>query len=123
MVKGKPYNKNDYIITPVMWRNILGQVFLQIFVLSFLVFGFYSDTLLDMLQIWASPAQNNTLIFNTLVMMQLFNLINCRKIHENGKLLFVLIVNIDWNVFGGMLKNPYLIAVIIVIMLLQLILV
>lgn len=39
IIKGKPYPKNDNIITPVMWRNILGQSFFQIIVLSVLLFG------------------------------------------------------------------------------------
>jgi Ca2+-transporting ATPase len=27
IIKGKPYPKNDSIVTPVMWRNVLGQSF------------------------------------------------------------------------------------------------
>ena len=27
ILKGKPYPKNDSIVTPVMWRNVIGQSF------------------------------------------------------------------------------------------------
>lgn len=39
ILRGKPYPKNDRIITPAMWRNILGQSVFQIAVLSTLLFG------------------------------------------------------------------------------------
>jgi magnesium-transporting ATPase (P-type) len=39
ILRGKPYPKNDRIITPSMWRNILGQSAFQVIVLSVLLFG------------------------------------------------------------------------------------
>jgi magnesium-transporting ATPase (P-type) len=38
IIKGKPYPKNESIVTPVMWRNVLGQAAFQIAVLSLLLF-------------------------------------------------------------------------------------
>ena len=32
-----PYGKNDYIVTPVMWRNIIGQGIYQIIVLTIIL--------------------------------------------------------------------------------------
>lgn len=39
IIKGKPYPKNESIITSVMWRNILGQALFQIFVLTVMLFA------------------------------------------------------------------------------------
>ncbi|CAD7952895.1 unnamed protein product [Amoebophrya sp. A25] len=46
-----------------------------------------------------APTQHYTLIFNTFVMMQLFNWINCRKIYN------------EWNVFRGLERNPIFVSI------------
>jgi hypothetical protein len=45
------------------------------------------------------PTQHYTIIFNTFVMMQLFNWINCRKIYH------------EWNVFSGLADNRIFMAI------------
>eukprot|EP00392_Amoebophrya_sp_AT5.2_P004053 g4058.t1 len=45
------------------------------------------------------PTQHYTLIFNTFVMLQLFNWINCRKIYH------------EWNVFAGLQDNPLFVLI------------
>lgn len=35
----KPYKRDDIIVTPVMWRNIVGQSLFQIAVLIVILFG------------------------------------------------------------------------------------
>lgn len=39
LLEQKPYSRADSIFTPVMWRNILGQVFYQILVFMLLLFA------------------------------------------------------------------------------------
>lgn len=48
-----------------------------------------------------------TFIFNTFVMMQLFNFIGCRKIHE------------ERNIFAGILSNKLFIVIVVSILGLQ----
>ena len=39
LLKDKPYSRNDQIVTPVMWRNIVGQGLYQATVLIILLFA------------------------------------------------------------------------------------
>lgn len=48
-----------------------------------------------------------TFIFNAFVMMQLFNFLNCRKIHE------------ERNIFSGILSNKLFIVIVAAILILQ----
>src|SRR5271167_773374 len=57
------------------------------------------------------PSEHFTMIFNVLVLMTLFNEINCRKIHG------------EKNVFGGIFKNPIFYGIWIVTFIVQIILV
>ena len=42
IIKGKPYGKNENIVSPVMWRIVIGQSFFQIIFLTvFLFWGHY----------------------------------------------------------------------------------
>lgn len=52
-----------------------------------------------------------TFIFNTFVMMQIFNFMNCRKIHE------------QLNIFSGIAKNKLFIVIVVVIFVLQILLI
>lgn len=38
LLKRRPYGRNEYIITPVMWRNIIGHAFYQITLLLCFLF-------------------------------------------------------------------------------------
>eukprot|EP01067_Filipodium_phascolosomae_P009305 Filipodium_phascolosomae@DN8269_c0_g1_i1.p1 len=57
------------------------------------------------------PSRHYTLLFHIFVLMQLFNMINSRKIHG------------EWNPFQGILKSPYFIVIWISIFALQTLLV
>ena len=91
IIKGKPYPKDDNIITSVMWRNIIGQSFFQILVLSILLFGgsyLFGIEFRRPDELWTpDKGFHYTFIFNTFIFMQVFNEINCRKIGEHGKFL------------------------------------
>jgi Ca2+ transporting ATPase len=55
------------------------------------------------------PSRHYTLIFNTFVCMQVFNFMNCRKIHE------------ERNIFAGICRNPFFVGIVILIAGIQLI--
>jgi Ca2+ transporting ATPase len=77
IIKGKPYSKNESILTTTMWRNIIGQSFFQIIVLS--VFLFAGDYFMNIPpKVHGEPwtyenGLHYTMIFNTFVFMQVFN--------------------------------------------------
>jgi len=98
-------SRKDKIIQPYMWRNILSQVAYQLVVVFFLnYFGtyiFYTETyniistpLRDENDEPTSLMVNDTIIFNTFILMNLFNMINCRVIDDQ-----------DLNVFKTLFNN------------------
>jgi Ca2+ transporting ATPase len=112
----KPYSRKELIVTPVMWRNIMGQAIFQATVLViFLFFGkslfsleyaddapfYYTDaTTGDLL--YTQKVEHYTIIFNTFVFMQVFNEINSRKLGAK-----------EYNIFSGFFNNFLFIGIII----------
>ncbi|XP_069694637.1 plasma membrane calcium-transporting ATPase 2 isoform X4 [Periplaneta americana] len=93
----KPYGRTKPLISRTMMKNILGQAIYQLGVIFALLF--VGDKMLDIptgrgAEYGAKPSQHFTIIFNTFVMMTLFNEINARKIHGQR------------NVFEGIFTNP-----------------
>nr|CAD7430369.1 unnamed protein product [Timema monikensis] len=93
----KPYGRTKPLISRTMMKNILGQAVYQLTVIFTLLFA--GDRLLDIptgrgAEFGDKPSQHFTIIFNTFVMMTLFNEINARKIHGQR------------NVFQGIFTNP-----------------
>ena len=120
LLERTPHKRDDYIISPTMFKHIAGQALFQIVVLVLLLFwgehiipeyadgfedteGFMEDykygsdgmarsgrlTTLkgedDYKPIFDATgvySRHFTFIFNTFVMMQIFNFINSRKIHD-----------------------------------------
>ncbi|XP_021330640.1 plasma membrane calcium-transporting ATPase 1 isoform X3 [Danio rerio] len=92
----KPYGRNKPLISRTMMKNILGHAVYQLIIIFTLLFagekmfnidsGRYAD-------LHAPPSEHYTIVFNTFVMMQLFNEINARKIHG------------ERNVFEGIFNN------------------
>lgn len=93
-----PHSRNEFIISPNMWRNIMCHSFYQISVLC--VIMFLGPELLnipssyDMEKFNLAEGVHFTIVFNTFVFMQIFNEINCRKLRKN-----------EWNVFEGIFSN------------------
>lgn len=131
VIDGPPFKmKNLQILTPTVWRQVLGLSFWNAFVMVMLMIfgrmiggldeydrstplvipaiptGFDSRTTLDYtsddLEYMAASAKvrHFTYIFNTFVLMQVFNLINCRKIGRR-----------DFNVFEEFFHNWYFIII------------
>lgn len=92
----KPYGRTKPLISRTMMKNILGQAVYQLGVVFTLLF--VGDRLLDIPtgrgNTSFEPTAHFTIIFNTFVMMTLFNEINARKIHGQR------------NVFEGFFTNP-----------------
>ena len=109
LLKVPPVNRSTSMITRVMWHNILGQATYQIIITLMLLFAGYkwlgveqgnevekdaeaTDTSPES---FGEPSTHYTIIFNSFVLMQLFNEINCR------------VLSAERNVFKGVLSNPY----------------
>ncbi|XP_046836558.1 plasma membrane calcium-transporting ATPase 2 isoform X4 [Vespa crabro] len=94
----KPYGRTKPLISRTMMKNILGQAVYQLTVIFMLLF--VGDKMLDIdtgrgvAAKGGGPTQHFTVIFNTFVMMTLFNEFNARKIHGQR------------NVFQGIFTNP-----------------
>ncbi|XP_066997284.2 plasma membrane calcium-transporting ATPase 2 isoform X1 [Anabrus simplex] len=90
----KPYGRTKPLISRTMMKNILGQGVYQLTIIFSLLF--VGDYILDIPSGRGKsiPTQHFTIIFNTFVMMTLFNEINARKIHGQR------------NVFQGIFTNP-----------------
>ncbi|XP_072765662.1 plasma membrane calcium-transporting ATPase 2 isoform X6 [Anoplolepis gracilipes] len=94
----RPYGRTKPLISRTMMKNILGQALYQLSVIFVLLFA--GDLMLDIdtgrgvAAAGGGPTQHFTVIFNTFVMMTLFNEFNARKIHGQR------------NVFQGIFTNP-----------------
>eukprot|EP00027_Filamoeba_sp_ATCC50430_P004623 CAMPEP_0168558174 /NCGR_PEP_ID=MMETSP0413-20121227/9825_1 /TAXON_ID=136452 /ORGANISM="Filamoeba nolandi, Strain NC-AS-23-1" /LENGTH=976 /DNA_ID=CAMNT_0008589269 /DNA_START=36 /DNA_END=2966 /DNA_ORIENTATION=- len=98
LLKRKPYGRFEGIITPAMWRNIVGQATFQIIVLVVLLYFPSSIPQLGLnlkLSAWTEyhHTLQTTIIFNTFVFCQLFNEINSRKLGN------------ELNVLSGIFSN------------------
>uniref|UniRef100_A0A915D7F1 P-type Ca(2+) transporter n=1 Tax=Ditylenchus dipsaci TaxID=166011 RepID=A0A915D7F1_9BILA len=97
LLKRKPYGRTSPLISRTMSKNILGHAVYQLTILFWLIFAgekFFDVDSGRWAQLHAPPSQHFTIVFNTFVMMTLFNEINARKIHG------------ERNVFQGLFTNP-----------------
>lgn len=85
------------LITRTMWKNILGQACFQL-VMNFVLL-YRPDCVFD--GVTVGSTHHLTIFFNTFVLCQLFNELNCRKI--NG----------EFNIFSGLLGNKVFILVMV----------
>uniref|UniRef100_A0A8C3C594 Calcium-transporting ATPase n=1 Tax=Cairina moschata TaxID=8855 RepID=A0A8C3C594_CAIMO len=108
----KPYGRNKPLISRTMMKNILGHAFYQLVVVFTLLFA--GERIFDIdsgrnAPLHAPPSEHYTIVFNTFVMMQLFNEINARKIHG------------ERNVFEGIFNNAIFCAIVLGTFVVQLI--
>jgi len=102
LLERKPYGRTKPLISRTMMKNIIGHAVYQLIVVFILLFK--GDTLFDIdsgreSSLTSPPSQHFTMIFNTFVMMTLFNEINARKIHGQR------------NVFDGLQRNVIFIVI------------
>ncbi|XP_073416860.1 plasma membrane calcium-transporting ATPase 4 isoform X1 [Dendrobates tinctorius] len=100
----KPYGRNKPLISRTMMKNILGHAIYQLTIIFTLLFA--GETFFDIdsgrnAPLHSPPSEHYTIVFNTFVMMQLFNEINARKIHG------------ERNVFENIFRNPIFCAVVV----------
>uniref|UniRef100_A0A1A8KD03 Calcium-transporting ATPase n=1 Tax=Nothobranchius kuhntae TaxID=321403 RepID=A0A1A8KD03_NOTKU len=100
----KPYGRNNPLISLTMMKNILGHGVYQLVIIFTLLFigerMFNIDSGRNA-PLHSPPSEHYTIIFNTFVMMQLFNEINARKIHG------------ERNVFDGIFGNPIFCSIVL----------
>uniref|UniRef100_A0A8D3CJZ9 Calcium-transporting ATPase n=1 Tax=Scophthalmus maximus TaxID=52904 RepID=A0A8D3CJZ9_SCOMX len=89
----KPYGRNNPLISLTMMKNILGHGVYQL-----RIFNIDSGRNAPL---HSPPSEHYTIIFNTFVLMQLFNEINARKIHG------------ERNVFDGIFANPIFCSIVL----------
>uniref|UniRef100_M1C9K7 P-type Ca(2+) transporter n=2 Tax=Solanum tuberosum TaxID=4113 RepID=M1C9K7_SOLTU len=103
LMKKKPVGRTAPLITNIMWRNLMAQALYQIAVL--LTLQFRGESIFGV-----SKRVNDTLIFNTFVLCQVFNEFNARNMEEK-------------NVFKGIYKNKLFMAIIGITLVLQVVMV
>uniref|UniRef100_A0A7M4FNJ3 Calcium-transporting ATPase n=1 Tax=Crocodylus porosus TaxID=8502 RepID=A0A7M4FNJ3_CROPO len=100
----KPYGRNKPLISRTMMKNILGHAVYQLTLIFTLLFIGEQMFQIDSgrnAPLHSPPSEHYTIIFNTFVMMQLFNEINARKIHG------------ERNVFDGIFRNPIFCTIVL----------
>ncbi|XP_068388625.1 plasma membrane calcium-transporting ATPase 3 isoform X13 [Eschrichtius robustus] len=100
----KPYGRDKPLISRTMMKNILGHAVYQLTIIFTLLF--VGELFFDIdsgrnAPLHSPPSEHYTIIFNTFVMMQLFNEINARKIHG------------ERNVFHGIFGNPIFCTIVL----------
>ncbi|XP_059293273.1 putative calcium-transporting ATPase 13, plasma membrane-type [Lycium ferocissimum] len=103
LMKKKPVGRTEPLITNVMWRNLMAQALYQIAVL--LTLQFKGESIFAI-----NERVNDTLIFNTFVLCQVFNEFNARSLEKK-------------NVFEGIHKNKLFVAIIGITLVLQVVIV
>ncbi|KAJ6931192.1 hypothetical protein NC652_014633 [Populus alba x Populus x berolinensis] len=98
-----PVGRTAPLITNIMWRNLLAQAFYQIAIL--LTLQFAGESIFNV-----SAEVNDTLIFNTFVLCQVFNEFNARSMEKQ-------------NVFKGIHRNHLFLGIIAITIVLQVVMV
>uniref|UniRef100_A0A0K0F2H5 Calcium-transporting ATPase n=1 Tax=Strongyloides venezuelensis TaxID=75913 RepID=A0A0K0F2H5_STRVS len=98
LLERKPYGRTKSLISRTMVKNIVGHAVYQLAVLFCLLF--FADQFIPGVTngreapLGSPPSKHFTVIFNTFVLMTLFNEMNSRKIHN------------ERNIFKGIFTNP-----------------
>ncbi|XP_034054606.1 plasma membrane calcium-transporting ATPase 1-like isoform X1 [Gymnodraco acuticeps] len=109
-----PYGRNKPLVSRTMMKNILGHAIYQltvIFTLLFLGENVFNIDSGRYAPLHAPPSEHYTIVFNTFVLMQIFNELNARKIHG------------ERNVFDGVFKNPIFCSILLGTFILQILIV
>ncbi|KAM9375447.1 plasma membrane calcium-transporting ATPase 1-like isoform 2-T2 [Pholidichthys leucotaenia] len=109
-----PYGRNKPLISRTMMKNILGHAVYQLTTIFTLLFT--GEKLFDIdsgrnAPLHSPPSEHYTIVFNTFVLMQIFNEVNARKIHG------------ERNVFEGVFRNPIFCTIILGTLLVQILIV
>ncbi|CAG8462122.1 26034_t:CDS:2 [Dentiscutata erythropus] len=97
LLKRKPENREAPLITPLMWKMIIGQSIFQLAITLILLYA--AD---DIVGHGVNEETLNTIVFNAFVMLQIFNEINCRNLDEK------------LNVFKNILSNRLFVVIFLI---------
>jgi len=111
LLKRKPYGRNASLITPRMWRQVIGQSIFQLCVLFFVLYGSQFISFLDIPSQPIDTTIRSTIVFNSFVFCQIFNEINCRKLND------------ELNMFSGITTNWIFMAIMIFTLAVQVVLI
>lgn len=75
-----PENRDSPMITPTMWKHMLGHAAMQAGVLLWLTLCQSGNEFFGVSE--NGSRLHYTLVFNTFVLLNVFNKLNCRKIHD-----------------------------------------
>ncbi|EEF41369.1 cation-transporting atpase plant, putative [Ricinus communis] len=103
LMQRSPVGRTEPLITNIMWRNLLAQALYQISVL--LTLQFQGESIFNV-----SPEVNDTIIFNSFVLCQIFNEFNARKLEKQ-------------NVFKGLHRNHLFLGIVGITIILQVVMV
>lgn len=86
LLNRKPEGRNVGLITPLMWKNLVGHAIFQTALL--LVLTMHASTLdwFDLSLDDYSKRPHYTIVFNVFVLLNVFNMLNCRKVHDELKI-------------------------------------
>ena len=122
LLKRSPVKHTDSLLTLEMMKNIVGQSIYQLTALLFILFWLPDLSLLLLgeefetqigIETWKSgKGAHFTIFFHSFVMMQVFNLVSCRKLKSS-----------EANVFRGLGNNSIFLMLLILITIVQYILV
>ncbi|XP_008276216.1 plasma membrane calcium-transporting ATPase 1-like isoform X1 [Stegastes partitus] len=109
-----PYGRKKPLISRTMMKNILGHGVYQLTTIFLLLF--IGEKIFDIdngrdAPLHAPPSEHYTIVFNTFVLMQIFNEFNARKIHG------------ERNVFEGVFNNPIFCTIILGTLIIQILIV
>jgi len=105
-----PAGRNERLITPIMWRNILCTATFQIILLFIYLFaGREMFGLTEDVDLQTDSSQQYTMVFNTFVFLQLFNEVNARMLDN------------EWNIYHHFFDNWLFLGVILATVILQII--
>ncbi|RYY37378.1 HAD family hydrolase, partial [archaeon] len=86
-----PQGKTERLITRTMMKNMVGHAIFQTILLLVMTMTEAGNQFFDVKE--HGSVQHNTIIFTTFVALQVFNLFNCRTVHD------------EWNVLAGFSRS------------------
>jgi len=113
VLERQPVNRSESIISEQMWYNMVGQAVYQVVVMCLMLYspswipGLPDNDDDEANPLTGSGSKQYTVVFNTFVLMQLFNEYNSRKLFG------------EINIFVGLTQNPLFVGISIVTMGLQ----